>query len=77
MYKAINPKYQAMINRLIKHDRYYVTNYVDSETEHKAAAINRYDAMCDVWADLPKREQANFDKQYKIEFGYTCQMSID
>lgn len=87
--KAINSKYQTLVNRVLTADR-KVSDVVDSnqreldlvsydspkyyrlEEKHVIAEDKAHNRLNDLWEQLPKREQINFNKQYKAQFGYDC-----
>ena len=59
---ALNPKYNSLVKRFLKHNAKY-DYYVDTEQDHLRAADMAYTNACDIWDELPKREQANLVKQ--------------
>ncbi len=74
MLTAINPKYQAKINRAIKWNAKYdqEVNAMDlCETDKEIAKSERlqekhYDKLMDIVDGLPKREQAQLVKHFTI-----------
>ena len=78
---ALNKKYQARINQVYNADRKYhrlvnlqdgrhdITAAQESAIEYKQeVAFNKFEEL---WATLPKREQANANKQYFAIHGYS------
>ncbi|PHS22014.1 MAG: hypothetical protein COA84_14120 [Robiginitomaculum sp.] len=60
---AINPKYQALINRFIKWDKRY-SDIVDATQDSMSAPqANAYEKAACIFVDLPKREQKNIQRQ--------------
>jgi len=90
--KAINSKYQSLLNRVLTADR-KVSDVVDSnqkeldlisydspkyyrlEEKHALTEEKAHSRLYDLWEQLPQREQINFNKQYKAQFGYDCYAS--
>ena len=77
--EAINKKHQRVVNTAYKHYRRYhdLVNAVDlAETTQQiikleskqAKAFERY---IEYFEQLPKREQASFERQHKLIHGYT------
>lgn len=48
------------------------SKYYRLEDKHSNVEGKAQDRLNELFADLPKREQANFNKQYKAQFGYDC-----
>lgn len=75
---AINPKYTALMNRVYKAYRAYhecvnLDGTFDTDKEERAnerKQIKHDDNYCNLYADLPKREQQSFDRQHKKIHGY-------
>ena len=76
---ALNKKYQPAINRAYKYSRKYhgLVNLNDSFDLYSAAAranekkqANAFDSYLEYFDELPKREQLNFQAQYKNIHGY-------
>ena len=76
---AINKTHQRKVNKAYKHYRaYHALVNLDGtfETDKQQAANDRkqatqHDHYFNAYADLPKREQVNFDKCHKSLHGYT------
>jgi hypothetical protein len=76
--QAINKKYQSAINKAYQHYRTY-HEYVNLdgtfETDKEQNANDRkqatqFDKYYNIYEELPKREQHNFDRQHKNIHGY-------
>jgi hypothetical protein len=44
------------------------------EAKKERITSKTYSDLCELWEQLPKREQLNLDKQYLARFGYSAQM---
>lgn len=90
--KAINSKYQTLVNRVLTADRkvsdvvdsnqkeldlieYGTAKYYRAEEKHQRTEEKAHNNLYDLWDELPTREQINFNKQYKSQFGYDCYAS--
>jgi len=52
----------------------YATNtgkYYRTVERHERADHKQWDKVYSIWHDLPTREQKEFTKQYKKQYGYT------
>lgn len=75
---AINKTYQSAITKAYKHYRAYHalvnldgtfdTDKEQNANERKQAAQD--EKFSNIYGELPKREQVNFDRQHKIIHGY-------
>jgi len=46
--------------------------YYRLEQKHSNAEWKAQGKLNELFEELPKREQANFNKQYKAQYGYNC-----
>ena len=69
MINAINPKYQKTINKWFKLERQYQA-LVNQGLDCTVASGRIFSRAHELIESLPKREQININKQYKIIFGY-------
>ena len=75
---AINKTYQSAINKAYKHYRAYhaLTNLdgtFDTDKEQNAndkKQATQDEKFSNIYGELPKREQDNFDRQHKAIHGY-------
>lgn len=85
---ALNKKYQARVNQVYKADRLYhvaadhsafLDSYDASKYEISKAAYKQevaFNKFENLWETLPKREQANANKQYTVIHGYSLNYDL-
>ena len=91
--QAINSAHQKTVDQYVIADRHHVgieefyDNWINSvDTDKEAMRLENkkeritaktFEAVYQLWAKLPSREQLNIDKQYTLRFGYPCQMGAN